>query len=152
MKTILFVENDPAVVTMYRNKLQSEGFRIETAEDGLAALKALSELTPDLVTLDLMLPKLSGADVLRFIRAEPRLKHIPIILFSNAYMTELGEDALLASANKRLLKAYSTPASLLESINELLAAPPGENSGPARTNSGQPVAAASSPPPGSSVV
>jgi CheY-like chemotaxis protein len=129
MKTILFVENDPVVVTMYRNRLQSEGFRIETAEDGLDALRILSSFTPDLVTLDLMLPKLSGADVLRFIRSDPRLKHIPVILFSNAYMTELGEDAVLSSANKRLLKAYSTPTLLLESIRELLAPAPKETNG-----------------------
>jgi CheY-like chemotaxis protein len=150
MKTILFVENDPVVVTMYRNRLQSEGFRIETAEDGLDALRILSSFTPDLVTLDLMLPKLSGADVLRFIRSDPRLKHIPVILFSNAYMTELGEDAVLSSANKRLLKAYSTPTLLLESIRELLTAAPRENAGATETN-GATAAAAPTAPTGPSV-
>ena len=145
MKTILFVENDPVVVTMYRNRLQSEGFRIETAEDGLDALRILSSYTPDLVTLDLMLPKLSGADVLRFIRSDPRLKHIPVILFSNAYMTELGEDAVLSSANKRLLKAYSTPTLLLESIRELLTAAPRENAGAIETNGATAATAATAP-------
>ena len=82
MKTILFVENDPVVLTMYRNRLQAAGFTIETAEDGLEALKCLSRVTPDLAMLDLMLPRLSGADVLKIIRNEPRLKQIPVILFS----------------------------------------------------------------------
>ena len=73
-RTILFVEDDAVVLTTYRNLLQREGFRIESAQDGLEALKALSQATPDLVVLDLMLPKFDGADVLKFIRADPRLK------------------------------------------------------------------------------
>ncbi|HEY5503696.1 MAG TPA: response regulator, partial [Sedimentisphaerales bacterium] len=87
-RTILFVEDDAVVLTTYRNLLQREGFHIESAQDGLEALKALSQATPDLVVLDLMLPKFDGADVLKFIRADPRLKIIPIIIFSNVQITD----------------------------------------------------------------
>ena len=62
-KSILFVEDDAVVLTTYRNLLQREGFHIESAVDGLEALKALSQGTPDLIVLDLMLPKFDGADV-----------------------------------------------------------------------------------------
>ena len=121
VKTILFVENDPVALEMYRNRLQREGFHIESAQDGLEALKVLSQITPDLVVLDMMLPKLSGADVLKFMRADPRLKLLPVIVFSNAPMMETPQEAALAGPTKRLLKADCTFPMLLQSIQELLA-------------------------------
>src|SRR5208283_2399583 len=124
-RTILFVEDDAVVLTTYRNLLQREGFRIETAQDGLEALKALSQATPDLVVLDLMLPKFDGADVLKFIRADPRLKTIPIIIFSNAQVTDFTEDAI----TKHLRKTDCTPSILLQTIREMLADPSDDASG-----------------------
>lgn len=115
-RTILFVEDDAVVVTTYRNLLQREGFHIESAGDGLEALKALSQGTPDLVVLDLMLPKFDGADVLKFIRADPRLKTLPIIIFSNAQVKDFAEDPI----TRQLCKTDCTPAGLLQSIREML--------------------------------
>src|ERR1017187_6471826 len=127
-RTILFVEDDAVVLTTYRNLLQREGFRIETAQDGLEALKALSQTTPDLVVLDLMLPKFDGADVLKFIRADPRLKIVPIILFSNAQIADFAEDAL----TRQLRKTDCTPSILIQTIQEMLITAPA--SAPNATN------------------
>jgi CheY-like chemotaxis protein len=115
-KSILFVEDDAVVLTTYRNLLQREGFHIESATDGLEALKALSQATPDLIVLDLMLPKFDGADVLKFIRADPRLKTIPIIIFSNAQVTDFAEDEI----TKHLRKTDCTPSILLQTIQDML--------------------------------
>ena len=123
-KSILFVEDDAVVLTTYRNLLQREGFRIESATDGLEALKALSQATPDLIVLDLMLPKFDGADVLKFIRADPRLKTIPIIIFSNAQVTDFAEDAI----TKHLRKTDCTPSILLQTIQDMLDSASGEGS------------------------
>jgi DNA-binding response OmpR family regulator len=119
-RTILFVEDDAVVLTTYRNLLQREGFRIETAQDGLEALKALSQATPDLVVLDLMLPKFDGADVLKFIRADPRLKIVPIIIFSNAQIADFAEDAI----TRQLRKTDCTPSILVQTIQEMLITTP----------------------------
>ncbi|MGO9586718.1 MAG: response regulator [Limisphaerales bacterium] len=121
-RTILFVEDDAVVLTTYRNLLQREGFRIESAQDGLEALKALSQATPDLVVLDLMLPKFDGADVLKFIRADPRLKVVPIIIFSNAQITDFAEDAI----TRQLRKTDCTPSILVQTIQEMLVAAPAD--------------------------
>jgi DNA-binding response OmpR family regulator len=121
-RTILFVEDDAVVLTTYRNLLQREGFRIESAQDGLEALKALSQATPDLVVLDLMLPKFDGADVLKFIRADPRLKIVPIIIFSNAQITDFAEDAI----TRQLRKTDCTPSILVQTIQEMLVAAPAD--------------------------
>ncbi|MGA2242886.1 MAG: response regulator [Verrucomicrobiota bacterium] len=121
-RTILFVEDDAVVLTTYRNLLQREGFRIETAQDGLEALKALSQATPDLVVLDLMLPKFDGADVLKFIRADPRLKVVPIIIFSNVQITDFAEDAI----TRQLRKTDCTPSILVQTIQEMLITAPAD--------------------------
>ena len=121
-RSILFVEDDAVVLTTYRNLLQREGYKIESAVDGLEALKALSQATPDLIVLDLMLPKFDGADVLKFIRADPRLKTIPIIIFSNAQVTDFAEDAI----TKHLRKTDCTPSILLQTIQHMLDSLSGE--------------------------
>lgn len=110
------------MLTTYRNLLQREGFRIETAQDGLEALKALSQATPDLVVLDLMLPKFDGADVLKFIRADPRLKVVPIIIFSNAQISDFAEDAI----TRQLRKTDCTPSILVQTIQEMLVSAPAD--------------------------
>ena len=119
-KTILFVEDNPLVLTAYRNRLQHEGFTVEAAEDGEAALAALPRLKPGLVILDLMLPKLNGMEVLKFIREHAELKETPVMILSNAYMDDNATQAMTAGATKRMLKTQCTPAKLLEAVRELL--------------------------------
>ena len=124
VKTILFVENDPVALAMYQKRLEREGFHVECAPDGRVALDILSERAPDLVLLDLMLPKVSGADVLKFMHADPRLTTVPVIIFSNAPMTEVPPDSPLAQGTKRLLKSDCTFPTLLGTIQEILALAP----------------------------
>jgi len=124
VKTILVVENDPVSQAMYQKRLEREGFHVECAQDGRVALDILSERAPDLVLLDLMLPKVSGADVLKFMHADPRLTTVPVIIFSNAPMTEVPPDSPLAQGTKRLLKSDCTFPTLLETIQETLAQAP----------------------------
>ena len=119
-KKILFVEDDPVVLTLYRNRLQREGFEVLFAEDGEVALNILSRVRPDLVVLDLMLPKVNGVDVLKHIRADERLKSMPVLILSNAYMTELAQKAMQSGANKGMLKTECTPARLVEAIQDML--------------------------------
>ncbi len=119
-KKILFVEDDPVVLTLYRNRLQREGFEVLFAEDGEVALNVLSRVRPDLVVLDLMLPKVNGVDVLKHIRADDRLKATPVLILSNAYMTELAQKALQSGANKGMLKTECTPAKLVEAVRDML--------------------------------
>ena len=127
MKTIFLVEDDPVVVKVYGAKFQREGFRVEVAEDGLVAMKNLLLVKPDVVVLDLMMPKLNGVDVLRYIRSTPELKKTPVIILSNAHMTSLAQDAAAIGAEKALLKSSCTPIQLLEVIYSLLTGMPADS-------------------------
>ena len=121
--TILFVENDAVALTMYQKRLQREGFHVEIAEDGIAALRVLSEMTPDIVILDLMLPKFSGKDVFDYMRADAQFKNVPVIIFSNAPRTEWPQNPE-ESPTRALPKSEANFASLLELIREMTTAAP----------------------------
>ena len=120
MKTIFFVEDDSVVVQMYSAKFVREGFRVEVAEDGLVAMKMLPTVKPDVIVLDLMMPKLNGVDVLKYIRSNPALKATPVIILSNSHMTKLAQEAAAIGAERALLKSSCTPGQLIGVINDLL--------------------------------
>jgi DNA-binding response OmpR family regulator len=119
-KTILFVEDDMVVMVAYGNRLQRAGFRVETASDGLQAMKILHASVPDLIVLDLMLPKFNGVEVFQFIRADVRLKKLPVIIFSTNSIIEAEHELVLEVASKRLIKGVCTASMLLTAVRELL--------------------------------
>jgi len=116
MKKILIIEDDQIVANVYRNKLAHEGYQAEVAGDGESGLKTMRTFRPDLVLLDLMLPKMSGVDVIRHIRSEKEFEKLPIIVFSNTYLTNLIQEAWKAGATKCLSKANTAPKDLLDVV------------------------------------
>ena len=132
MKTIILVENDPVVIKVYGSEFELEGFGVEVAPDGLVALKMLTAVRPDVVVLDLMMPKLNGVDVLKYIRSVPDLKATRVILLSNAHKTSVEQAAAEFGVEKALLKSSCTPGQLLEVINELLSGGKPVESDPAK--------------------
>lgn len=123
MKKILLVEDDADIAKLYREELLRAGFEVQIAEDGLAAMRSLHQGCPDLVILDLLLPKLNGADVLKFIRTSPALKPTKVIIFSNTntYMTDVALAAEKLGADAFLFKSRNAPDKLIGVINNLLA-------------------------------
>lgn len=123
-KRVLLVDDDPIVLQIYRDGLTRQGFEVKTGSDGLTALQALRAAVPDVVVLDLMMPKFSGVEVLKFIRGQKGLETLPVIVLSNAYMDPLAQDAAALGAQKGLLKVKCNPVFLALAINEVLAGPP----------------------------
>ena len=120
MKKILIVEDDLLVANIYRNKFAVEGYRVETAPDGLVGLETVRSFRPDAVILDLMLPKMNGVELMKKIRSEPDFKKLPVIVFSNTYMTNMVQEAWKAGATKCLSKANCTPKLLIEVVRSAL--------------------------------
>src|ERR1043166_2037019 len=89
MKKMLIIEDDKVVGSIYRHRFQVEGFRVELAADGESGLVAVQNFKPDMVILDLILPKLSGVEVLKKLRADEATKTLPVIVLSNAYLSSL---------------------------------------------------------------
>ena len=121
MKRVLLVDDDAFVLRMYQEALSQHDLTVQTAADGLAAIQALRLAKPDLVVLDLMMPKLTGVDVLKFMRGQKEFKTLPVVVLSNSYMNELSAQAAAVGVQKALLKTGCSPAVLLQVIEDILA-------------------------------
>jgi CheY-like chemotaxis protein len=120
MKTILIVEDNPLAAGIYRSLLSSQGFAVEVAADGVAGVETVKRVHPDLVLLDLVLPKIDGAEVLRQIRADAETAATPVVLLSNAYSQSRIDELWAAGATLVLTKASSPPKQLAETIKSLV--------------------------------
>jgi len=122
MMKILIIEDDQIVANIYRNKFAIEGFEAETAPNGEIGLELVKSFRPDAVLLDLVLPNLSGLDVIRKIREGNESATVPIIVFSNTYLSQMVQDAWKAGATKCLSKTSSTPRVVIEAVRTAIKA------------------------------
>lgn len=87
-KKILLVEDEPLLSNLLKQRLEKEGMEVFQAHDGEEALSFLRTSKPDLIILDIILPKVSGFEVLQFLQSDPQLEKAPVIIASN-----LGQEA-----------------------------------------------------------
>lgn len=119
-KKILLIEDEKTIVQPLKFFLTKEGFELSVATDGEEGLAAAKRATPDLILLDIILPKINGFKVLKTLRADPKLKSVPIIILSNlARMGEV-ELGLKEGANDYLIKTDFSLPSLLKKIRKHL--------------------------------
>jgi CheY-like chemotaxis protein len=117
---VLLIEDDPAVLEMYRMKLELDGYRVNVAVDGEEGIERATELKPDIIFLDIRLPKKDGFEVLQALRQNEDTAAIPVIMLSNYGEKELVDRGLKLGAHEFLIKAQTTPSSLSEGIGEWL--------------------------------
>jgi CheY-like chemotaxis protein len=120
MKKILIIEDNQIVANVYRNKLAVEGYQVEIALDGESGLKVMRTFQPDMIVLDLMLPQMTGVDVIKQIRSEEDFAKLPVIVFSNTYLTNLIQEAWKAGATKCLSKASCSPKEVLDLVRHTI--------------------------------
>jgi two-component system, OmpR family, phosphate regulon response regulator PhoB len=118
--TVLLVEDDPSVLDMYRLKLELDGYHVDSAQDGEDGLRKATALPPDIIFLDIRLPKMDGLEVLRTLRAQDKTRDIPVIILSNHDEEDLVARGLRLGAHEFLIKARTTPSSLSEGIDDWL--------------------------------
>lgn len=109
---VLIVEDDPAVAQMYRIKLELDGYTVKVAPDGEAGLRMAAADQPDLIFLDIRLPKLDGMAVLERLRKTASTSNIPVVILSNYGERELMDRGLELGALEYLIKSQTTPARL----------------------------------------
>ena len=114
---VLFVEDDPAVAQMYRLKLELDGYQVEVATDGEVALTMARSEPPDIIFLDIRLPKLGGLEVLEALRADPKTQAVPVVILSSHSEKELVERGARLGALDHLIKSKTTPAKLAGGVD-----------------------------------
>jgi len=124
---ILIVEDDEFLQKILTTKFLREGFDTRAASDGEQALEKISELIPDLVLLDLILPKMTGFDVLTEIRMDSKIRQIPVIILSNLGQEEDIKRARELGALDFLVKADTSVNDVVKKVKELYAKHIGEN-------------------------
>ena len=113
---VLFVEDDPTVAQMYRLKLELDGYQVVMAKDGEEGLELAARLEPDLIFLDIRLPKMGGLDVLEQLRRATETMNTPVVILSNYGERELVERGLKLGALEYLIKSQTTPARLSSGV------------------------------------
>jgi DNA-binding response OmpR family regulator len=119
-KNILLVEDDKFLAEMYANKLTSSDFNVEVAQDGAQAVSLAAEHKPNLILLDVVLPKMDGFEVLQAIKKDKALAAIPIIMLTNLGQKEEVEKGLRFGACDYIIKAHFTPTEVVAKVRKVL--------------------------------
>jgi two-component system alkaline phosphatase synthesis response regulator PhoP len=115
-KKILIVEDEEILLDLLRKKLINQGYGVVVARDGEEGLRIMREEKPDLVLLDIIMPKLGGFEVMEEMQKDNKLKNIPIIIVSNSGQPVEIEKARELGAKDWLIKTEFDPQEVVEKV------------------------------------
>ena len=116
------VEDDPAELRLYRNVLGAEGFEVVALENGQDSRQKAVDEKPDIILLDVMMPKMNGFEALDVLQFDPATKKIPVIILTNLSDPHYEEEALHHGAVKFLVKSQTENKQLVQIIRDVLTA------------------------------
>ncbi len=122
MTKIAIVEDDIAISQMYSIKFESEGYTVQTAENGRLGFELIEKMRPDIVLLDLMMPEMNGDELLTKLRATDWGKNIKVIILTNMGEQEAPEILRTLNVSAFVVKADFTPKQVAELVKIKLAA------------------------------
>ena len=120
MTKIAIIEDDAAISQMYRIKFEAEGYTVETAEDGKLGLGLAEQMRPDIILLDLMMPVMTGEEMLAKLRRTDWGKDIKVIILTNRGEQEIPEEVKNLGVDAIILKAAMTPRQVAELVKSKL--------------------------------
>jgi DNA-binding response OmpR family regulator len=122
MSKIAIIEDDQAISQMYRFKFEAEGYTVETAENGKLGLQLAETMKPDIILLDLMMPEMTGDEMLALLRKTSWGKDIKVVILTNKGEQELPAAVKSLNVSAVILKADMTPRQVAEVVKKTLAA------------------------------
>lgn len=117
---ILLVEDDVFLASIYQKKFEMEGFKITVVDNGEKVLAEAKKKTPDIVLLDILLPKRDGFSVLGQLKEDSATKSIPVILLTNLGQKDDVDKGLAAGATDYLIKAHFKPSEIVDKVKKVL--------------------------------
>lgn len=120
MAKILLIDDDTVLLRLYSTRLQADGNVVETAMNGEEGIQKMVTFKPDIVVLDLLMPKINGFKFLEGVKQQPVLQNIPVVVFSSVANQEQIQRLQQLGVTSFLNKTDTTPTQLVEVINQLL--------------------------------
>ena len=117
---ILLIEDDPFLSSMYSTKFEMENFEVAAAEDGAKGLSLASSHKPDIILLDILMPKMNGFEVLEKLKTDKEMKDIPVILLTNLNQRDDIEKGMALGAVDYLIKAHFMPSEVVDKIKKVI--------------------------------
>ena len=118
---IAIIEDDMAISQMYRLKFEAEGYEVQTAENGKLGLELAEAFKPDIILLDLMMPEMTGDEMLKELRAKPWGKTVTVIILTNLGEEEAPKTLQELKVHSFIVKAEMTPRQVAERVKTALA-------------------------------
>ncbi len=117
---VLLVDDDKMLVELYKERLELAGYQVEISRDGEEGLAKIHQVKPDLVLLDIMMPKVNGYEALASIKSDPATKNTPVIILS-ALMRDINKSkAIESGADDYIIKSEAMPADVIKKIEAVL--------------------------------
>jgi len=133
-KVLLIIEDDPLIVKIYSTRLKADGFEVFSAENGEDGIALIEEKKPDVIVLDVMMPRVDGFGVLEAIARQGDAKKIPVLVYSNLASEEEIARAKAMGATEFIVKADISPTEMVAKIKGYLgsggSAVPAQSSAP----------------------
>ncbi|MBI2989666.1 MAG: response regulator [Candidatus Magasanikbacteria bacterium] len=117
---ILLVEDDTFLANIYKTKFEMEGFKVVVAINGTLALEEVKKKHPQLILLDILLPKMDGFSVLEHLKSDEKTKNIPVILLTNLGQKDDVDKGLALGAVDYLIKAHFKPSETVDKVKKVL--------------------------------
>src|SRR5687768_14396218 len=118
---VLIIDDDPFLSGMYATRLLNDGFIVITAPDGMVGIEKAAAEKPDVILLDVMMPKMDGFETLRLLKRSPTLSHIPVLMLTSMAQREDVELGLRGGAADYMLKTQTLPIDASDKIKKVLA-------------------------------
>jgi len=119
---VALIEDDPLIAEMYTTKFTKEGYDIKHAADGAAGLELVKKEKPDIILLDIIMPKMDGFQVLTELRKEATFKDTPVIMLTNLGQEEDVQKGRALGATDYFIKTNFTPAAIVDKVKGILKA------------------------------
>ena len=132
-KTVLIIEDDVFLTNIYATKFGKSGYNVVLAENGEVGIKRLDEVRPDIILLDILMPKMNGFDFLEALKIKPSNNSTPVILLTNLSQKDDVKRGLALGATDFLIKAHFMPSEVVAKVESVLSDLPGNKKSVAKT-------------------
>jgi len=120
MTKIAIIEDDPVISQMYRMKFEANGFDVQLADNGEKGVALVEHFSPDIILLDLQMPKMSGDEALAAIRKKTWGKDVPVIILTNLGEEEAPKNIRSLGIHSYIVKAELTPRQVVQRVKDAL--------------------------------